>query len=191
MPHREEDVPSMDALGGGNGMMDMNAPNMPQTPPMQQDSPMQDDMGGDEGFDGMDDESEDEMNPKKSLQKLAGKLSQELRTYNNEQEHPDEDLNKYIAGMVIPQATKAMTDDGKKEVINKIKKGITDEEIDEFDAESEDDSDDGNIPSDDNMQMESRIYEIINNILDDTTKKYSQKVSNKTLPKKSPFRSSR
>lgn len=174
----------MDALGGANGMMDMNVPNMPQTPPMQQDSSMPNDMNNDEGFDEMGDESEDEMNPKKSLQQLAGKLSQELRNYNNDQEQPDEDLNKYVAGMVIPQATKAMTDKGKKEVINKIKKGITDEEIDDTDVEDE-------TNGMDNMQMESILHEIINNILDDSDKKSTQKVSNKTLPKKSPFRSNR
>ena len=35
------------------------------------------------------------------------------------QEAQDTDLNKYVAGMIIPQATKVMTDQDKNEVINK------------------------------------------------------------------------
>lgn len=168
----------MDALGG-NGM-DMQS--MPPTPPMQQEPPMMDNgMNNDMG-----DNSDEGLDPKKSLQQLTGKLSQELRLYNDEQEQPDEDLNKYIAGMIIPQATKALTDKGKREVIKKIKKGVTDDEMDD-DSSMED-----NQQMDANMQIESKIYEIINNILDDDNDtKRTQKVCNKTLPKRNPFRSSR
>lgn len=181
MPHKEPDIPSNDALDGDNIMPE--PPDMMNNPPMPQDNMNQNDVEGND-FDNMG-ETDDGLDPKKSVQQLTGKLSQELRSYNNDQEQPDEDLNKYVAGMIIPQATKAMTDKGKKEVINKIKKGITDDEI-EDDSMEMDDAD-----GIENMQIESRIYEIINNILDDTEKRKTQKVSNKTLPKKSPFRSNR
>lgn len=180
----------MDALGGGGGM---DVPSMPEPNMGNQD--MQDPnldnnmMGGDEqdqGFDAGVDANADS-DPKKYIQQLVGKLSQELRMYNNDQENPDEDLNKYVAGMIIPQASKGMTDKGKKEVINKIKKGVTDDEdIDMGDEEQ--------APSGGEMQMESTINEIINNVLEDddfTKDRREKKICNKTLPKKNPFRSNR
>lgn len=174
------DVPPMDALGGEGGMGDVPSMPMDNQMPMDDGSmndqmPMDDGMNGEvDGFDaGV--EADPESDPKKYLQQLTGKLSQELRKYNNEQEQPDEDLNKYIAGMIVPQAAKGMTDSGKKEIIKKIKSGVTDEDTE-----------------DDSMQMES-ITEIVNNVIDDefAEKRREKRICNKTLPKKNPFRSNR
>ena len=115
-------------------------PQMPMDnpmPPMGGNDPM---MGGEQPIGGMEDPmmdsemGDEENDPKKEIQKLSGKLSQELRNYNNDQQSPDTDLNKYVAGMVIPQATKVMTSDEKAEVINKIKKGMTDDDLNTDDS---------------------------------------------------------
>ena len=120
----------MDAGMGGDPMMgDPNAmggdPNaMGGDPNMQGDPNM---MGGDmEGFDpGVEADPVNE--PEKYIQQLSGKLSQELSKYTNEK-GPNADLAKYVIGMVDAQAVKSLTDDDKKEVLNKIEKGETPDE---------------------------------------------------------------
>ena len=145
---------------GGNDMGMGNDPMMGNEP-----------MGGDMEDPMMDDEMGGEENdPKKEIQKLSGQLSQKLRTYNDEQQSPDTDLNKYVAGMVITQATKSMTSDEKAEVINKIKKGMTDDDL-ETDDSMEGMDDMGGDNSMDDMPMESKfnldniINEIVGSIL--------------------------
>ena len=167
-------MPPMDALGGDG----MGVPEIPNEPNPNDMSNMPQDMGGN----GMDDnmmgdgfdasvEANPEEDPKKYIQQLSGKLSQELRKYNEEQPNPDEDLNKYVAGMLIPQASKGLTDKGKNEIIKKIKNGSVDAEND-----------------DETMQTES-----LNPCLDnfDNKRRNQGKICNKTLPKNSPFRSNR
>lgn len=109
--------PMMD--GGPNGGM----------PPM--DDQM---MGGDTGgMDmGNDDESafdtnfdagvdaDENTDPKKFIQQLTGKLSQSLRKYNNDLPKPDEELSKYVAGMILKQTTDGLTDSDKKDIIDKV-----------------------------------------------------------------------
>ena len=172
------DAPPMDALGGFNGGIEPNMPNEPMPNDMDM-NPQDNDDDEMEGFDaGVDADSETD--PKKYIQQLTGKLSQELRKYNEEQPNPDEDLNKYVAGMIIPQASKGLTDKGKNEVIKKVKSGT----VGDSTEDNEDDEED--------VQMES-INEITNNILDDDFNKKNResKITNKTLPKKSPFRCNR
>jgi hypothetical protein len=108
------------------------APMMSQEPMGMEPEPMGD-MGsemppmGDEGMgeDPMGDMGNEEGadDPKKNIQRLAGELSQALRTYNDEQQSPDTDLNKYVVGMIATQAGKNMTSDEKNEIIKKIQKG--------------------------------------------------------------------
>lgn len=156
---------------GNMGQSPMN--DMPQ-------EPMNDISNGDEGFDANVDADEDS-DPKTYVQQLTGKLSQELRNYNNDQGNQDTELNKYVAGMIIPQATKHMTDDDKSEVIKKIKKGVTD------DGESND--------SEESMPMESKrihdklMNEIINSIVDDKKKQRFEKQTEKK--RNNPFVSNR
>lgn len=109
-------------LPNPNPPMDM----MPQEPMGDMGNEMPP-MGGDEmgedpmGVMGNEDEGADD--PKKNIQRLAGELSQALRTYNDEQQSPDTDLNKYVVGMIATQAGKNMTSDEKNEIVKKIQKG--------------------------------------------------------------------
>ena len=97
--------------------------------------PMDDQMmGGDsDGMDmGNDDDSvfdtnfdagvdaDENADPKKFIQQLTGKLSQSLRKYNNDLPKPDEELSKYVAGMILKQTTDGLTDSDKKDIIDKV-----------------------------------------------------------------------
>lgn len=171
-------MPPMDALGGA----------VPQEPQM---------MGGDMGVEQNDSEfdtgfdanveADPDEDPKKYIQQLTGKLSQELRKYN--QETSDEELNKYVAGMIIPQAAQGLTDKGKKEVIGKIKKGNVEEPIADTSAEE---------PTENEMPMESKnihkaiMSEIFQDILKSDDKNRDEKeITNHSLPKRNPFVSNR
>lgn len=106
-------------LPNSNPPMDM----MPQEPMTMDNTPM---MNDEEPMDGIGDETmgdENNDDPKKNIQRLAGELSQALRMYNQDQESPDTDLNKYVVGMVATQAGKNMTSDEKNEIVKKIQKG--------------------------------------------------------------------
>lgn len=117
-------------VGNGNiePPMDMNA----QQPPMDgqeggememnpQDAPEMGNDGSvfDTNFDAGVEADEDE-DPKKYIQQLTGKLSQELSKYNNEMGEPDVELGKYVGGMIVKQVAKTLDDAGKKELIKKI-----------------------------------------------------------------------
>lgn len=187
----------MDTLGGDMGMPQDNMNSMPPQGDDMNNSPMGDDamMGNDgQGFDA-EVEADPIEDPKKYLQQLSGKLSQELRKYNEDQEQPDEDLNKYVAGMIIPQATKGLTDKGKKEVIAKIKKGSVDDPIEDDSSEIEEPSneEENEMPMESVALTKKRIMEIFRKLGDDDEEDERQldKISNKTLPKRNPFRSGR
>lgn len=80
-------------------------------------------MGGtnpyDTNFDaGVD--ADEETDPKRYIQQLTGKLSQSLRTYNEQQPQPDTDLNKYVAGMISKQAAEGLTKADIDEIIAKL-----------------------------------------------------------------------
>jgi hypothetical protein len=63
-------------------------------------------------------EADEDTDPKKYIQQLTGKLSTTLNTFNNEND--DAGLNKYVAKMIVKQATKNMADSAKKEIIKAI-----------------------------------------------------------------------
>lgn len=151
--------------------MDMNNMDM-----MGNDN-MGNNMGDDMGDMNNDDESVDD--PKKNIQKLAGKLSQALRTYNMEQESPDTDLNKYVVGMIATQAAKDMTSDEKQEIVKKINKGETIEDNGEENID--------NNAEDNEMPMEECKQ---NNVMDD--EKDKKRFNKKSFDfKKNPFSSQR
>lgn len=160
------DMNNMD-MGGNNEMDMMGNDNM--------NNDMGDDMVDMNNND--DDESVDD--PKKNIQRLAGKLSQALRTYNMEQESPDTDLNKYVVGMIATQAAKDMTSDEKQEIVNKINKGETIEDNGEENID--------NNAEDNEMPMEECKQ---NNVMDDEKdkKRFNKKSFNF---KKNPFSSQR
>ena len=159
------------------------APTMPQEPMGMEPEPMGD-MGGemppmgDEGMgeDPMGDMGNEEGadDPKKNIQRLAGELSQALRTYNDEQQSPDTDLNKYVVGMIATQAGKNMTSDEKNEIIKKIQKGES--------VENENGSEEGN-----DMAMEECKQ---NSVMDDEQK--GKRFNKQAFDlKKNPFSSRR
>lgn len=96
-------------------MNDMPQGNMP---PMNAEMPTND-SDFDTNFDAGVEADEDE-DPKKYIQQLTGKLSQELGKYNNELGEPDVELSKYVGGMIVKQVAKNLDEPGKKELIKKI-----------------------------------------------------------------------
>lgn len=113
------------------GMMNNN-----QMPPMDNPQPQMDnqmppmnDMGGspqgdEEQFDADFDagvEADENSDPKRFIQQLAGKLSQSLRKYNEGLPNPDVDLNKYVAGMANDAAVEGLPPEDVEEIISKIK----------------------------------------------------------------------
>ena len=117
-------APSMDDGGFGDGMigdggMGEGNPNMP----VMDDGtmPMGDGMQNpyDSNFDpGV--EANEEEDPKRFIQQLAGKLSQSLMDYNKSLPQPDADLGKYVAGMVVKQAVEGLSQEDKTDILNKI-----------------------------------------------------------------------
>lgn len=155
--------------------MDMN--NMDMGGNNEMDMMGNDNMDNNMGDMNDDDESVDD--PKKNIQRLAGKLSQALRTYNMEQESPDTDLNKYVVGMIATQAAKDMTSDEKQEIVKKINKGETIEDNGEENID--------NNAEDNEMPMEECKQ---NNVMDD--EKDKKRFNKKSFDfKKNPFSSQR
>lgn len=184
----------------------IKVPRPKQEPmPMPPIEPKQNDMGNDKGFgDDMDDEiglddgfgdkefdagvdADKETDPKKYIQQLSGKLSQELRSYNQEGGTPDVDLNKYVAGMVIPQATKAMTDSDKNEVIKKINNNNTSASEDEG-VPSDGYDDDMGMKMESSISLDNIIREIVGvNDENDERHREEKKIGNKMVNNKNPF----
>lgn len=113
-------------------------------------------------------EADEDEDPKKYIQQLTGKLSQELGKYNNELGKPDIELSKYVGGMITKQVAKYLDDNGKKDLIKKIK--TTDSSNDSEDVPMDDNM--GEMPEDENMAMESyrltkndvrKLFETFNN----------------------------
>ena len=109
----------------------MAEPPMDNEMPMADNSgeempPMNDEMPNDGGnpfdtnFDAGVDANE-ETDPKKYIQQLTGKLSQSLRSYNENLPQPDADLDKYVAGMIVKQAIEGLSPEDTNDILNKIK----------------------------------------------------------------------
>lgn len=110
-----------------------------------------------------------ETDPKKYIQQLTGKLSQELRKFNQEDDNQDNELNKYVLGMLIPQATKSMNDSDKNEIVKKIQKGDVDN------LEDENSIDNINTSEDMPLANESKLSNNTIDSLSKETKKYRLK----------------
>lgn len=121
MPQNDLD---MNQDGLGDEMMD-NQPDMGQ----QNSGESEFDTNFDAGV-----EADEDTDPKKYIQQLTGKLSTTLNNFNNENE--DEGLNKYVAKMIVKQATKNLDDAAKKDIIKAINTSSEkDAEKDEPDTE--------------------------------------------------------
>ena len=181
MPNQNA-APTFDNMPPNQNMGTMDNP--PMNEPLNSE---EDDFNGSEFNNEV--ESDD---PKKNIQKLTGKLSQELRKYNDEQEKPDTELNKYVAGMIIPQASVALTNDDKEDIIDKINKGV---DVDNESTPNDDGDNEGDNPNDNEaMPMESKISEAVNEVFNDmintARKKQKNKMSSTSLPS-NPFISNR
>ena len=159
-------------LPNNNPPMDM----MPkESMPMDNKSMMDNEPMGD-NINPMNDTDEAVDDPKKNIQRLTGELSQALRTYNDEQETPDTDLNKYVVGMIASQAGKNMTSDEKNEIVKKIQKGE--------DVESMDNNDDMAMTESQNI-----VNELNNMVTNDENNK--ERYEKKSPQRKNPFISNR
>lgn len=66
-------------------------------------------------------EADEDSDPEKYIQQLAGKLGTSLRKYNDERGEPDLDLEKYAINSVISAShTAKMDDEDKKDIIKKV-----------------------------------------------------------------------
>ena len=114
---------SPEALATSDGVAD--AGMIPDDPTMQG-------MEGENPFDNNFDagvEADEDTDPEKFIQQLTGKLTQSLRDYD-EQSWGNTDLDKYVLGMVIKQCVKNLNDEGRKDIIKKIKETPEGEEVD-------------------------------------------------------------
>lgn len=162
--------------------MDMQEPPMMdnQEPQGNMDMPM-DDMGQNDDF---GDEGNGEDTPKKQIQQLTGSLSQDLRTYNDEQQQPDTELNKYVASMIVKQASKALTNKDKDDVIKKLNGN----------SESDDNEDiqQNEMPMESVRKMANKVVnEILNNSMIDGERKRDNKKLTTKKNYKNPFQSNR
>lgn len=76
-------------------------------------------------------EADEEEDPKKFIQQLTGKLSQSLRKYNEDNGEVDNELNKYVVGMVAKQAADGLSKEDAKDIIKKIKSNDGGEDVEE------------------------------------------------------------
>lgn len=121
MPQNDLD---MNQDGLGDEMMD-NQPDMEQ----QNNGESEFDTNFDAGV-----EADEDTDPKKYIQQLTGKLSTTLNNFNNENE--DEGLNKYVAKMIVKQATKNLDDAAKKDIIKAINTS-SEKDVDEDEPDTE------------------------------------------------------
>ena len=127
------------------------------------------------------DENGEDNTPKKEIQKLTGSLSQELRTYNDNQQEPDTELNKYVAGMILKQASKSLTSKDRDEVIKKMNGDESDDSIEKND-----------MPMESVKKMAKKVVsEILNNSLINNERKREMKKITTTKNSRNPFQSNR
>lgn len=143
-------------------------------------------------------EADEENDPKRYIQQLAGKLSQSLRSYNEELPSPDTDLNKYVMGMVNKQALKGMSNKDVTDVLSKIKSDETEDDYENPDLNSNEmNGDNIELPQDNDMEQNESIIrnkineifqDIISNSTDEKTQKMDKPITNIGYLKK-PFTS--
>lgn len=108
-------------------------------------------------------EADEEENPQKFIQQLAGKLGQSLRKYTEQQGQPDFDLEKFAINSVISAThTAEMDENDQKDIINKIKssgKGEGDIDVN-VDVDTDADNADVDVNGQDQTQKDSGDEEI-------------------------------
>ncbi len=125
------------------------------------DKPFDDDEPFDPGV-----EADEEEDPEKFIQQLAGKIGTSLRTYTKDNGEPDFDLEKYVINSVISAThTAEMDKSDQKDIIEKIKtSGDEDEDEDLGDDEFNDDlgGDDEDLGDDEDGNTEENLDEMFN-----------------------------
>lgn len=141
-------------------------------------------------------EADEETDPKRYIQQLAGKLSQSLRSYNSELPSPDIDLNKYVVGMINKQALKGMNDKDVNDVLAKIKGDEKADDISSKETPVDEVPDENMEQADDMTQNESINRDIINEIFQELiagNKDVNDKIADKPIfnisYKKKPYTS--
>ncbi len=129
-------------------------------------------------------EADLETDPKKYIQQLTGKLSQELRKYNDSSETNDIELNKYVLGMIIKPAGELLTDRDKKEIIKKLNTSSI-EENEPLDNNEPEYKDEPSLPEDAQVQQfgENITYGELDEIVDGILSKVEPKRMEKKLSK--------
>jgi hypothetical protein len=194
MPAEPMAEPPMD---NGMPMADNGGEEMP---PMNDEIPNDSGNPFDTNFDAGVDANE-ETDPKKYIQQLTGKLSQSLRSYNENLPQPDADLDKYVAGMIVKQAIEGLSPEDTNDILNKIK-GDESEETPEQPSQEEmpqeqpmDNAmpDEGGIDMGESVVKENKtkIDEIFNQVMqnkdeDDQMQKPITNISYKKKPFTSP-----
>jgi hypothetical protein len=88
-------------------------------------------------------EADEDEDPEKYIQQLAGKLGTSLRKYNDERGEPDFDLEKYAVNSVISAThTSEMDEEDQKEIIRKVKTSGAADDNDDIDKDLEEPTDD-------------------------------------------------
>ena len=182
-----DNQPPMDMQMPMQDMGGMEDPSNGNQSPMDfdpQGQPMDSDF--DTNFDaGVD--ADEETDPKRYIQQLTGKLSQTLRSYNEELPQPDADLNKFVAGMINKQAIEGLDQNDVDDILKKIK---SDEPV-EGEQDDMPEPNDMQQQTDENMPMESvsrktQIDEIFNDLINKNDEE--QNVSDKMINRKNSFR---
>lgn len=127
-PEKEEDI-----FGGEEDSLD-SLEDMGDDEPMGDDKPFDD-----EPFDAGVEADEDE-DPEKFIQQLAGKIGTSLRSYTNERGEPDLELEKYVINSVISAThTSEMDEEDQKDIIKKVKMAGAGSDVDDKDIEADED----------------------------------------------------
>ena len=139
------------------------------------------DMGGIDETPQMDDNGE-ESEDKKDIQRLSGELSQKLVTYNQQQQ--DDELNKYVAGMIIPQTTKNLDSNAKQDIVNKIEKN------------ENEDGGENMMPTESYNRLDELVNEIVDSMISNrkrerSTERDEKKITNTKVRNDNPFVSNR
>jgi len=126
-PEKEEDI-----FGGDDSLDSLE--DMGDDEPVSDEKPFDD-----EPFDAGVEADEDE-DPEKFIQQLAGKIGTSLRSYTNERGEPDFDLEKYVVNSVISAThTSEMDEEDQKDIIKKVKMAGAGSDVDDKDVEADED----------------------------------------------------
>ncbi len=124
-------------------------------------------------------EADEDEDPKKFLQQLAGKMQTSLRKFTNKEGQPDFELEKYIINSIISAThTSQMPEEDKKDIIKKIKDaGEGDEKIEKQDDVVDSELNDDNQEDEENIDNSEELNESDPSFQSDPYFQYSEEKS--------------